>query len=166
VRRFSKRSAAVGVTGLVVLGAGGAAWAAWHLTGSGNAAAKAGTGVMLTITEAGLSGGGLTPGNASTVLLTVENSNAFPVRVTDIELTGLDSPARGCDAAANVEVLNEAPLPADGDAVTVPAGSAERPASARIAWDGPLRMVADPADACQGAAFTFSVHLDAVSAAS
>jgi hypothetical protein len=162
MRKFSKRSVAVGGTGLVVLGAAGAAWAAWNLSGSGDAEAKAGTAVTLKVTSAGLAAGGLTPGNATTVLLTVENRNAFPVRINDIDLQQLASPARGCDAAANVEVVNDAPLPDDA---TVPAGNADQPATGRIAWAGPLRMVSDPDDACQGAPFTFSVQLEAVSAA-
>ncbi|MFI5932965.1 hypothetical protein [Actinoplanes sp. NPDC051494] len=163
MRKFSKRSAAVLTTVTVLLGAAGAAWAAWSLSGTGNAEAKAGSGVTLRVTGAGLAGAGLTPGNTTTVLLTVENPNTFPVRVNNIDLTQVASTTAGCDAAANVEVVNDAPLP---EAVTVPAGRADAPATARITWDGPLRMIADPADACQGAPFTFSVHLDAVSAAS
>jgi hypothetical protein len=164
MRKLSRRSTAVVVTSVVAVGAAGAAWAAWSLTGSGTAEAKAGSVVTLKVTSAGLAAGGLTPGNATTVLLTVENRNAFPVRITDIDLTQLDSPQEGCAATDNVEVVNDAPLPAPAKA-TVPAGGKDDPATAQIAWAGPLRMVADPADACQGAPFTFNVHLDAVSAA-
>ena len=162
MRKLSRRSTAVVVTSVVAVGAAGAAWAAWSLTGSGTAEAKAGSVVTLKVTSAGLAAGGLTPGNATTVLLTVENRNAFPVRITDIDLTQLDSPQEGCAATDNVEVVNDAPLPARA---TVPAGGKDDPATAQISWAGPLRMVADPADACQGAPFTFNVHLDAVSAA-
>ncbi|UQU65769.1 hypothetical protein COUCH_05470 [Couchioplanes caeruleus] len=161
MRKLSRRTTAVVVASVVAVGAAGAAYAAWTLTGTGTAEAKAGSVVTLKVTSAGLAGG-LTPGNATTVLLTVENQNAFPVRITDIDLTRLDSPQEGCAATENVEVVNDAPLP---EAATVPAGSKDKPATARIAWAGPLRMVADPADACQGAPFTFNVHLDAVSAA-
>ncbi|MEV4636404.1 hypothetical protein AB0J80_03535 [Actinoplanes sp. NPDC049548] len=162
MRKFSRRSATVAVTSIVAVGAAGAAWAAWSLTGSGTAEAKAGSVVNLKVTSAGLAGG-LTPGNATTVLLTVENRNAFPVQITNIDLTNLQSPQTGCDAAANVAVVNDAALPEEA---TVPAGSADNPATARIAWSGPLRMNPDPADECQGAPFTFNVHLDAQSAAS
>lgn len=162
MRKLSRRSATVAVTSIVSVGAAGAAWAAWSLTGSGTAEAKAGSVVNLKVTSAGLAGG-LTPGNATTVLLTVENRNAFPVQITNIDLTRLDSPQAGCDAAANVEIVDDAALPAKA---TVPAGSEDKPATAQIAWSGPLRMIADPADACQGAPFTFNVHLDAQSAAS
>ncbi|MEV6597212.1 hypothetical protein AB0M36_10160 [Actinoplanes sp. NPDC051346] len=162
MRKLSRRSTTVVVTTVVALGAAGAAWAAWSLTGSGTAEAKAGSVVTLTVTSAGLVGGGLTPGNTTTVLLTVSNRNAFPVRVTNIDLTKLASSRAGCDAGANVEVVNDAPLPGKA---TVPAGSEDEPATAQIAWSGPLRMMADPADACQGAPFTFDVRLDAVSAA-
>jgi hypothetical protein len=165
MRKLTKRSTALAVSGLVGVGAAGAAWAAWNLTGSGTAQARAGSVVGLAVTSAGLPAGGLTPGNATAVLLTVQNKNRFPVRVTSIELDGLTSSKPGCDAADNVEVVNSAPLP-DAGALTVPAGSDDAPATARIVWSGPLRMTADPADACQGAPFAFHVRLDAVSAAS
>ena len=166
MRKLSRRSAAVTVTALVGLAAAGAAWAAWNLTGSGSAQAKAGQVENLTVTSAGLPQGGLTPGNATAVLLTVENKNKFPVQVTAIQLTQLQSAQSGCDATANVDVVNTAPLPTDAAKMTIPAGSDDNPTSAKIIWDGPLRMKADPADACQGAPFSFNVHLDAVSAAS
>ncbi|MFI5494884.1 hypothetical protein [Actinoplanes sp. NPDC051859] len=162
MRKLSRRSTTVVVTTVVAVGAAGAAWAAWSLTGSGTAEAKAGSVVTLKVTSAGLAAGGLTPGNPTTVLLTVENRNAFPVKITNIDLTQLDSTQQGCDASANVDVVNDAALPTKA---TVPAGSEDKPATAQIAWSGPLQMKADPADACQGAPFTFNVHLDAVSAA-
>ena len=164
MRKLTKRSTAIAASTVVALGAAGAAWAAWSLTGSGSAEAQAGSVVALKVTSAGLPAGGLTPGNSTTVLLTVENRNKFPVRITSIALSDLDSTAKGCDAGANVDVVNSAPLPG-GAAVTVPAGSEEKPASLKVAWDGPLRMRTDPANACQGAPFSFTVRLDAVSAA-
>ncbi len=165
MRKLTKRSTAVVAASVVALGAAGAAWAAWSLTRSRSAQAKAGSVVALKVTSAGLPAGGLTPGNPTTVLLTVENRNRFPVRITGIELSDLDSDRKGCDAGDNVDVVNGAPLP-DAAAVTVPPGSEEKPATLKVAWDGPLRMKADPANACQGAPFTFDVRLDAVSAAS
>jgi hypothetical protein len=165
MRKLTKRSTAVAVSTVVALGAAGAAWAAWSLNGSGSAQARAGSVLPLEVTGAGLPGGGLSPGNSAPVLLTVQNKNRFPVRITGIELTALTSTKAGCDAGDNVEVVDTAPLPT-GEAATVPAGTEQAPATARITWNGPLRMTADPADACQGAPFTFNVRLDAVSAAS
>ena len=164
MRKLTRRSTAIAASTVVALGAAGAAWAAWTLTGSGDAQAKAGSVVALKVTSAGLPAGGLTPGNPTTVLLTVENRNKFPVRITGIELDDLDTDQDGCDAGDNVDVVNSAPLPGAA-AVTVPAGSEEKPASLKVAWEGPLRMKADPANACQNAPFTFTVSLDAVSAA-
>jgi hypothetical protein len=164
MRQVTKRSTAIVVSSVVAVGAAGAAWAAWTLTGSGNAEARAGSVVALKVTSAGLPPGGLTPGNPTAVRLTVENRNRFPVRITSIELSRLSSPKPGCAAGDNVDVVNTAPLPPAAD-VTVPAGSAEAPATAKITWDGPLQMKADPANECQGAPFTFDVRLDAVSAA-
>ena len=71
MRQLTKRSTAIAATTVVALGAAGAAWAAWTLTGSGNAEAKAGSVVALKVSSAGLAPGGLTPGNPTTVLLTV-----------------------------------------------------------------------------------------------
>jgi hypothetical protein len=164
MRKLTKRSTAVVATTVVALGAAGAAWAAWSLTGSGDAKAQAGSVVALKVTSAGLPAGGLTPGNPTAVLLTVENRNKFPVRITSIKLSDLDTDQDGCDAGDNVDVVNSAPLPAPA-AVTVPAGSDEKPATLTVAWDGPLRMKANPANECQKAPFTFNVNLDAVSAA-
>ncbi len=164
MRQLTKRSTAIAATTVVALGAAGAAWAAWSLTGSGNAQAQAGSVVALKVSSAGLPAGGLTPGNPTTVLLTVENRNRFPVRITRIALSDLETRKQGCDAGDNVDVVNSAPLPAAA-AVTVPAGSEDKPATLKVAWEGPLRMKADPADACQGAPFSFTVNLDAVSAA-
>jgi hypothetical protein len=166
MRKLGRRSTAVVATTLVGICAAGAAWAAWSLTGSGDAQAKAGSVVELKVTSAGLPATGLTPGNPTSVLLTVQNKNRFPVRVTAIRLSNLKSTTSGCDADANVDIVNSAPLPADPADVTVPAGTEDKPVTAKITWDGPLRMKADPADACQGAPFMFDVHLDAVSAAS
>jgi hypothetical protein len=165
MREVTKRSTAAALSGVVVLGIAGAAWAAWTLTGSGSAKARAGSVIGLTVTKAGLPAGGLTPGNATPILLSVENKNRFPVRITAIELSDVKSGKRSCTAGENVDVVNSAPLP-PVDEVTVPAGTEADPAASVIRWDGPLRMKADPADACQGAPFSFTVHLDAVSAAS
>ncbi len=164
MRKFTRRSTAVAVSAVVAVGAAGAAWAAWTLTGSGNAEARAGSVVALKVTSAGLPPGGLTPGNPTAVMLTVENRNKFPVRITSIELSELKSQKPGCVAGDNVDVVNSAPLPS-AEAATVPAGSDQAPATAKITWSGPLRMKADPANECQGAPFTFDVRLDAVSAA-
>ena len=164
MRKFTKRSTAVVVSAIVAIGAAGAAWAAWTLTGSGNAEARAGSVVALTVTSAGLPPGGLTPGNPTAVMLTVENRNKFPVRITGIELSKLKSAKAGCEAGDNVDIVNAAPLP-PAAAVTVPAGSDETPSTATVTWNGPLKMKADPANECQGAPFTFDVRLNAVSAA-
>ncbi|GGL04676.1 hypothetical protein [Mangrovihabitans endophyticus] len=166
MRKLTKRSTAIAASVAVAVGAAGVAWAAWSLTGSGDAQAKADTVKSLKVTSAGLPPGGLTPGNATAVLLTVENKNPFPVRITSITLSSLKSGKSGCEAGDNVDIVNSAPLPTDAAKVTVPAGTEENPATAKITWDGPLKMRPDPANACQGAPFSFNVNLNAISAAS
>jgi hypothetical protein len=167
MRKLTRRSAAVALTAVVGLSAAGAAWAAWNLTGSGTAEAKAGSVVNLEVTSAGLAdGAALTPGNLTSVKLNVKNENKFPVKITNIDLTAFKSDLGGCVGDKNVTILNDADLPSDAD-VTVPAAPANGGASTReIVWTGPLRMNNDAADACQKAGFSFNVHLDAISAAS
>lgn len=165
MRKLTRRSTGIALTVLVGLSAAGAAWAAWNLTGSGTAEAKAGSVVNLEVTSAGLADGvALTPGNPTSVKLNVKNENKFPVRITNIDLTNFTSSVDGCVGAKNVDIVNDAPLPADDD-VTIPAATAQGPAVKEIVWSGPLVMKANPADACQQAGFNFNVHLDAVSAA-
>lgn len=163
--RLTSRSTGIGLTVLVGIGAAGAAWAAWSLTGLGTAQAQAGEVVALEVTSAGLAdGAALTPGNPTPVKLSVRNKNRFPVRITNIDLANLTSSVDGCVGTKNVNVNNDAALPADD--VLVPAATDRAIAVRDIVWSGALRMVDDPADACQGAGFSFNVHLDAVSAAS
>ena len=164
MRTMTKRSTALAATGLAVASVAGTAWAAWTLNGSGDAQARAGSATALSVTSAGLADGGLTPGNATTVLLTVRNDNPFPVRIDRIELDDLRSGKAGCDAQDNIDVVDTAPLPNEPER-TLPAGAVGKPATAVIEWAGPLRMKANPADACQDAPFTFTVRLDAASAA-
>lgn len=166
MRKLTRRTTGIALTVLVGLSAAGAAWAAWSLTGSGTAEATAGSSVNLEVTSAGLAdGAALTPGNPTSVKLNVTNKNKFPVRITNIDLKNLTSSVDGCVGVENVLILNNAPLPSEA-AVTVPAATDSGAANKVIVWSGPLRMVDDPVDVCQKASFDFSVHLDAISAAS
>ncbi len=162
MRKITRRTWAITATTAVGLAAAGAAWAAWNLTGSGTASAKAGSVVNLEVTSAGLADGALSPGNATAVRMNIRNENKFPVRITNIDLTNLKSSIATCVGTENVDVVNDAALPTD---VVVPAATTAA-AVKEIVWSGPLRMKADPVDSCQSAAFSFNVHLDAVSAAS
>ena len=163
MRKLTRRSAGIALTALVGLSAAGAAWAAWNLTGSGTAQAKAGSVVNLEVTSAGLADGSLSPGNPTAVKLNVLNKNKFPVKITNIDLTNFTSTKDGCVGVENVSILNDAALPADA---IVPAATTDSGVVKEIVWSGPLKMIADPANACQTAGFQFNVHLDAVSAAS
>ncbi len=163
MRKLTRRSAGIALTALVGLSAAGAAWAAWNLTGSGTAQAKAGSVVNLEVTSAGLADGSLSPGNPTAVRLNVLNKNKFPVEITNIDLTNFTSTRDGCVGTKNVSINNDAALPADA---IVPAATTDAGVIKEIVWNGPLEMIANPANACQTAGFQFNVHLDAVSAAS
>lgn len=166
MRKLTRRSAAIALTAVVGLSAAGAAWAAWNLTGSGTAEAQAGSVVNLEVTSAGLADGtALTPGNVTSVKLNVKNENKFPVKITNIDLTAFKSDLPDCVGTENVDIVNNAALPADAD-VTVPAATEAGAATKVIIWTGPLKMKSDAVDACQRAAFGFNVRLDAISAAS
>jgi hypothetical protein len=163
MRKLTRRSAAIALTAIVGLSAAGAAWAAWNLTGSGTAQAKAGSVVNLEVTSAGLADGSLSPGNPTAIRMNVKNKNKFPVKITNIDLTNFASDVGACVGTANVDVLNDAALPAD---VLVPAATTDAGVTKEIVWPGPLKMKTDPDNSCQGAGFSFNVHLDAASAAS
>jgi hypothetical protein len=162
MRKLTRRTWVIVATTVVGLTAAGAAWAAWNLTGSGTASAKAGSVVNLSVESAGLADGALSPGNPTAVRMNVKNENKFPVKITNIDLTNLQSTVGTCVGTENVDVLNDVALPAD---VIVPA-AVNGAVVKEIVWSGPLKMKNDPVDSCQNAGFSFNVHLDAVSAAS
>jgi len=158
MRKITKRSAAVIAASALAIGGAGAAWAAWNLTGSGSTSAKATSAQKLTIDNVEVEG--LSPGNKSNIKFTAKNPNAFPVQITGINITGIDS----ADCAASNVVKQTFTLPAPA-ALTVGAAAGAVPGSKDITLTDAIKMVADADDDCQAALFTVSLDLDAVSAA-
>ncbi|WP_436526533.1 hypothetical protein [Actinoplanes sp. HUAS TT8] len=152
---MTKRSAVVASAVAVAVVGAGAAWAAWSLSGDTQVTAAAGTAVQLTVT--GTNATALVPGSKSDVTVNVVNSNKFPVLIKSINFSDFASNKTGCDGS-NIQQVTT---------VTVPAGTtvaAENSKSVVLAQS--LKMIADPADECQGASFTFKATVGAESAAS
>jgi hypothetical protein len=158
MRKYTKRSAAA-IAAAVVAVSGGAAWAVWSLTGEGSATAAAGTVAKLSVS--GLSTTPLVPGGLTDVNLTVTNTNKFPVKIKTIVFSGFSSDKAGC-AGTNVEQTT-AEVPED---LIVPAATATASGSLPVTFAESLKMVANPAEACKSAVFSFSTDLGAESAAS
>lgn len=157
MRKFTKRSAALVTAGVVAVGAAGAAYAAWSLTGSGKATATAGTVVALEVS--GASTTPLVPGSTADVTLTVVNKNTFPVIVKGIDFSGITSDKDGC--GAKDLVYAKAPIPTS--IVIAAAASESKPATKTFAYPASLKMSANPAEACKLAKFTFETDVSAES---
>ncbi|MEV6298269.1 hypothetical protein AB0M02_02560 [Actinoplanes sp. NPDC051861] len=163
MRKFTKRSAAFVTAGVIAVTGAGAAYAAWLLSGTGSAAATAGSAAQLSVS-------GITvtpafgPGSTNDVAFTVTNTNAFPAEITSVSIGTITNAVADTVCADNNVVANEdadqpASLPTLGAA-----GSATDEAT--ITFDDALKMIADPQNGCQGVNFTIPVTVAAVSAAS
>ena len=157
-RKRLVRLAVIAVVGLAV--AGGAAYAAWTVNGSGSGSASATTAQGLTLT-AGSANGVLYPGAAADVDTSVANSNAFPVHVSSLALDttqgtngfGVDAGHSGC----NLSSLSFATATNGGSGWDVAANSSlDVDAASSISMSGAAN------DSCQGA--TFTVYLTATAA--
>jgi hypothetical protein len=76
------------VTGILLVGGGGAAFAFWTSSGSGTGVASTGTSTAFTVDSSEPSGGPLTPGgNSETVAFTVTNPDAGSQMLSSVEAT-------------------------------------------------------------------------------
>jgi hypothetical protein len=162
MRKITKRSAAVIAASALAVGGAGAAWAAWNLTGSGSTSAKAANAQALTIDSVQVVG--LSPGSKSDIKFTAKNPNAFPVRITGIDIVSIHSGTAKTCADNNVAAQAPLTLP-DSAALTVGPAAGAVPGSKDITVPDAIKMIADAANGCQGAVFSVDLHLDAVSAA-
>ena len=146
------------LTASVVLGlsaTAGTAYAVWSATGTGSAAAAAGTVQPLTTSVTTVSSGLLYPGVTGDARITINNPNPFPVTVTGVAGTGTITSDKGaaCDAATGVSFSD-----VTGASLAVSAsGSQTFTLAAAVAMDN------SSDDACQGAVFTIAVSLVGVS---
>lgn len=86
LRTSSRRRSVVAtaVAGMMVV-TGGAAWAAWRLSGSGSSTTTAATVLDLRLTARPRPNAPLYPGARTDLAVTVENRNPFPVVVTVVQ---------------------------------------------------------------------------------
>ena len=84
---WPKRAVVVGVT-LAVTAGTGIAVAAWTASGTGTAAAKAGTSSAVTgVTTTTTTSGTLVPGGSVPLVVNIHNPNTFPVTVTAVTVS-------------------------------------------------------------------------------
>jgi hypothetical protein len=144
----------IGVVSLVILlGIAGVVVAAWMIDGTGEGRAIAGEAQPLTLT-AGTPTNLLYPSGTSNVATHVNNPNPFPVVVTSFTQDGdITSDTAGCDPT-NHQV-----------SFTTQTGEWGIGANASISIElvDAVSMGADSADACQGAAFTIPLSVEAAS---
>jgi hypothetical protein len=147
MRKNIKRSAVVGGTVAALFGAG-VAFAAWTNTGDGSGSVTAGTAKPLTVTVSGVSG--LVPTKSVNVPFTVTNTNPYDVKLTNAHLQGVTTGAAGCD-----------PTVITGSDVAV--SDVVAPAGTSPSRSFPVTMSNTAADECQGATFTVTLRVTALS---
>lgn len=153
-RRFARRFSATTILIGMMLAAG-VAFAAWTATGSGAGYAKAGSAADLTTTDVSASTtASLYPGADGDVLIRINNSNPYEVKVTDVEGSGaITSDVPTCDAST-VTFTDQA-----GQNLVVPQSN-----NATFTLNNAVHMdLASADDDCQGAIFTIPVDLAGVS---
>lgn len=131
---------------LLVLGAGFALLAATGQLGVSVSPAA----MTTSIAPAGL-GAALTPGGTTTFTVTVSNPGSEPVRVASISAGRSTATSGGCPAGV-----------VTSEASTAPGGTLAAGESATYGLTA--RMVADPADACQGQRFSLPLTAQLVAA--
>lgn len=150
MRKNIKRSAVVGGTVAALLGAG-VALAAWTNDGVGSGEVAATTAKPLTVTVEDVSG--LFPTGSVDVPFTVTNdNNPYDVALSNATLTGVTVDKAGCNTA----VVTGSTLPLNDDVVANGATSGS--------YDFPVTMSNAATDACQGAVFTVTLKVTALSA--
>ncbi len=163
MRNLTRRSAVVASAVAVSVVGAGAAWAAWTLSGTGAANATAGSAAPLIVTNVTVTP--LTPNATGDVVLTVNNPNPFPVKVTGFTFAGLTKGAgEDCNVGNNISFPNGtlSSTPAD---LLVPAKVGADNGTKAITYAGSIRMKADADDNCQSAIFSFTTTVAANSAA-
>jgi hypothetical protein len=141
--------AVVGLVGLMIGGAGGAAFATWHSPGSGTGTGATGTlGPVTVIALVGGPSSSLLPGATSDVVLEVSNANTYPVTLTSIAMTagGTVSASNGLCTTSGVGIA----FPSH-PSISVPVGSS------KVDLAGAASMSLASQNACQGNTFTFPV---------
>lgn len=158
MRKITKRSAAVIAASAVAVGGAGAAWAAWTLGGETTASASAGKAKPIVVSPAQVVGD-LVPGSEHNVTFSAANPNDFPVKITGVAfgVVSVDDKHKDCKGPDTVKFAANPATPSPNPAI---------PAKGSISFTlvKAARMVVEPAEACQGASFSFKINVNAASA--
>jgi hypothetical protein len=142
-----------------------AAAAAWVISGSGSGEVGTKTAVDLTISEP-TPASALYPGATVALTATIDNSNPFPVHVSQLDLGTISSGDAVNCPTTNVTVNS----PSYTDDTTAGAGGAGWDIAANdstsVSLTGAVSMVADAANGCQAVTFTVPLTATAHSNAS
>lgn len=147
--RNIKRSAVVGGTVAALFGAG-VAFAAWTNTGDGSGSVTAGSAQPLTVTVSGVNG--LVPTKSVSVPFTVTNTNPYDVKLTNAHLQNVTVDTGHSTCATSVVTGSDVTLT---DVVAASQTSASQTFS--------VAMSNAATDACQGATFTVTLRVTALS---
>jgi hypothetical protein len=152
----TSRTRRVAVTAALVAGAvvlpTGVAQAYWRTTGSGTAAATAGTISPLVAQTATAAGPTLAPGGTGTLVVKVRNPNTVDVRLTSVSANGAPSAAGGLGTCTSFVLVLQTPTA--GLPTVVPAGAT---VAIHLA-NGIALMSAE--NGCQGATFSVPVTVN------
>jgi hypothetical protein len=154
--RSGRKKVFIVAAAAVVLVAVGVAYAAWTASGSGNGYAKAATAQALdTLDASATTTATLYPGANGDLVLEINNSNPYPVRVTSVTGAGAITSDKGaaCNASTGVTFTNQTGLTLD-----VPASSSET-----FTLGNSVAMSNASDNSCQGAVFTVPVSLSGAS---
>ncbi|HWS38189.1 MAG TPA: hypothetical protein VN408_36315 [Actinoplanes sp.] len=155
LRKSRGRSMVAVVVAGVLAATGGTAWAMWRLSGSGTSTTTAASTIDLKIVARPRPDTPLFPGARTDLMVTVENPNPFPVRVTLVHIGTGPITADAAHRDAGCVTTGISPTKgAKGVSWPVGAGSSER-----FLLRDALQMRDDSDSACQGA--TFSIPLTA-----
>jgi hypothetical protein len=159
MRKITKRSAVIGTVAVVAVGGAGAAFAAWSLSSSEDVSSTAGSAAPLVVSSKSVVGT-LVPGSINSVQFFAHNPNDFPVKISNITYSDVstDSGHSGC-GGGNLQQISGATLPGNVDFSK--AGDAGD--NQTINYANSIRLIPDPASACQGAQFTFKINLTVAS---
>jgi hypothetical protein len=147
---YARRRALIVLTTLMALSLVGVATASWLANGTGAARAKATTAQALTTSQATTSAT-LYPGAVGDAVITINNPNPYPVRVTNVTANGPITSDNGadCDASTGVTFSDASAL-----ALDVPAAGNET-----FVLSGAVEMDNSSDNSCQGAIFNIPVEL-------
>ena len=145
-----KRTMVISAVAVLAVG-GGVAYAAWSSSGSGTGSAASTTSVNSSITATDAAAG-LFPGRTVAYTVTINNPNAYPVKVTSIS-AGSSNEVNGCAAGTVTSPAVTNP----GDVVA---------ANGSAVYTLQATMNADASDACKSQNFVLPLSATLVSAAS